>query len=305
MVSPAAIGVLAMIAVIAAIGCGGEDKAESTERLVAFVTVAPHEYLVERIGGSLVDGETLVPEGQSPHTYEPTPQQIAQLERADVYFRVGLAVENRIIGRVAEMIGDERVVDTREGLALREIEGHHHEGEEAAEDQGAEHGSADPHIWLDPVLAKIQAKTMAGALARLHPEHRETIEANLRLLEHDLDSVDAQIRTLLEPLRGRAVYVFHPAYGYFTDRYGLRQVAIESEGKEPSARELAELIDRAAADSVTVVFVQRQFARKTAQAVADAVGANIVILDHLSGDYLNNLLHMARLIAAGLEAGEE
>ena len=297
---------LVMIALVfAAIGCGKQEKPQPTEKLTAFVTIAPQEYVVERIGGDLVEAETLVPAGQSPHTYEPTPQQIAQLEQADVYFRIGLAIENRIMDRVAGMIGTEHVVDTRLGVPLREIEGHHHEGEEATEEHSEGGGAADPHIWLDPVLMKTQAQTVANALMQLHPERRDQLAANLAAFQHDLDSVDAQIHLILDPLQGRAMYVFHPAYGYFADRYGLRQVAIESGGKEPSARELTELIDRARADSVTSVFVQRQFARKTAQAVADAIGANVVVLDHLSDDYLNNLLHMARLIASGLTQGEE
>jgi len=281
---------------LAPAGCGSGAKAPGGT-IQAFVTVAPQAYFVERVGGDCVAVDVLVPPGQSPHTYEPTPRQMARLEAADVYFRAGMPIENRWFGGLAEMVGADRLITPRAGVALRSIEGHSHE--EGDEEEAAHGKTPDPHIWLDPVAAKTQARTIAEALGRLDPGRREDYGARLAAFEHDLDSVHALIGEILAPCAGRAVYVFHPSYGYFLDRYGLRQTAIEREGKEPAARDLADLIDAARADSVRALFVQPQFARKTAAAVAHAVGAELVTIDPLARDYLPNLVDMARRIAAG------
>lgn len=279
-------------------GCGSGEK-EVSENIRVFVSVAPQAFFVKRIGGEQIDVGILVPPGQSMHSYEPTPQQMAQLERADVFFRIGVPFEVRLMQRVGDIIGHGHIIDTREGVRMRAIEKHGHDEPDAEKPPGHE-AAADPHIWLDPILVKTQARTIAQALIGLDPSRETFYNARLQEFERELDSVDAVIRNTLAPFAGRAVYVFHPSYGYFTDRYGLRQVAIESEGKEPSARELGELIDQATADSVTAVFVQRQFAQKTAMAIAEAVGAKVISIDPLAEDYLDNLVEMANAMAEGL-----
>ena len=276
-------------------GCTG-SKAPREEGTQIVVSIEPQAYIVKRVGGPTVTVNVLVPAGQSPATYEPTPKQMAALEKSDVYFRTGVPFESRFLGRVAKVIGRERIVDMREGIRLRSI-GHHDHGEGGEPHDGEQ---PDPHVWLDPQLVKTQAATVAGVLQGLTPGHSDEIAANLRAFQHDLDSVDAVIAGLLEPYRGRSIYVFHPSYGYFTDRYGLTQVAVEFEGKEPSGRHLAELVERARGDGVRAVFVQRQFSQKTAETIAAAIGAEVVSLDPLSGDYLNNLTVMAERIAAAL-----
>lgn len=284
------------------IACSGSEQLPEG-KIRAFVTVAPQAYFVERIGGEQVAVDVLVPPGQSPHTYEPTPRQMTRLEEADVYFRVGVPIENRWINRLAEAVGHERIIDTREGIRLRAIEGHSHDHEDE-DGEGVGHDEApDPHIWLDPVLAKTQARTITEALVGLDPENRRLYEARLDELQHDLDSVHALIQEILAPVRGRTAYVFHPSYGYFLDRYGLQQAAIEQEGKEPAARKMTELIDAARRENVGTLFVQPQFSQKTAATVAQAIGAEVVVIDPLAEDYLNNLVAIARNIASGLLAG--
>ena len=188
-----------------------------------------------------------------------------------------------------------KIIDTQAGIELREIEEGNHEGEDHDE-----HG-LDPHTWLSPLLAKRQAQIIRDALIEADPGGREEYEAGYRNLAAELGSLHEEIAAALAPFRGEEIFVYHPAYGHFTDEYGLRQVAVETGGSEPSAQQLARLIERARERQVRIIFVQPQFSRTGAEAVAEAIGGVVVPLDPLAEDYVENLREMARKIAEALE----
>ncbi|UCE24416.1 MAG: zinc ABC transporter substrate-binding protein [Candidatus Zixiibacteriota bacterium] len=263
----------------------------------AFVSIAPHSFFVQEIGGAMVEVEILVPPGQSPATFEPSPQQLARLAVADVLFTTGVAFEKRLIGKIAGGFDNLTIVPTHAGIELRPIERH----SDADHDHG---GTEDPHVWLDPKLASRQAMAIADALKKLDPSSAEIFENNLDRVLKQIDSVDAIIEQMLAPVRGRTIYVFHPAYGYFADAYGLKQVAIETGGKQPSARQLAAITEQANADSVNVVFIQPQFSARQAEAIGQSIGARVVTLDPLSANYSNNLVDMASKIADALASSQ-
>jgi zinc transport system substrate-binding protein len=151
----------------------------------------------------------------------------------------------------------------------------------------------------------VQARTIAETLARCDPDHRELYERNLDVLVDQLAAADQRIEQLLAPFRGRTFYVFHPSLGYFGDRYGLRQEAIEVEGKEPSLRQVGRFIEKARQDAVKVIFVQAQFSRTSAEKIAEAVGATVVSVDPLARDYLANLEALATAFAQALGGSGE
>jgi len=268
---------------------GGQKSREQGEP-IAFVSIAPQRYLVQSIAGSRVRVEVLVQPGQDPHTFEPTPKQMSRLSRAELYFRIGVAFERSLIPRIRSSNPQLKIVDTQAGIKLREIEGGDH----------AEQG-LDPHTWLSPLLAKRQAQTIRNALIQIDPGGREEYEAGYRDLSAELEGLHEEIAAALAPYLGQEIFVYHPAYGYFTDEYGLRQVAVETGGSEPSARQLARLIERARERKIRIIFVQPQFSRTGAEAVAEAIGGVVVPLDPLAEDYVENLGEMARKIAEALE----
>lgn len=270
--------------------------------LNVFVSIPPQKYFVERIGGELVDVSVMVAPGQSPETYSPTPQQMARLSKADIYFGIGIPFERRLLEKLVSLTDSLPIIDTRRGIPLRPMEGHD-DGEE--KDSGNTHGESDPHIWLDPQLVKIQARTMADELSRLLPDRRDQFLKNYERLAADLDEIDSLIAARLAIVRGRTLMVFHPAFGYFTDRYGLIQEPIQSAGKEPGAARLADLVTKAHRKGIRAIVVQKQFASKTAEAVAREIGAEIVILDPLAYDYLNNLRAMTEEIRVILSEQEK
>ncbi|MCF8061494.1 MAG: zinc ABC transporter substrate-binding protein [Deltaproteobacteria bacterium] len=273
--------VLILGGLLSAVPCGAAS-------VRAFVSILPQAYFVERIGGDHVQVDVLVGPGQSPATYEPTPREIAALEKADVYFRIGTPFENAFVEKIARILPGLRIVDTRRGVKLRFFRG---EGERQV---------PDPHIWLDPMRVKTQARTICDALSDLAPGLSGAFEDNLRAFHRDLDALDERLRNVLAPLRSRKILVFHPAFGYFCDAYGLEQIAVETEGKAPGPKRLADLIDMAREEEIRIIFVQPQYSKKSAGTIAEAISGTVIPLDPLARDYLDNLRRMAEAVREGL-----
>jgi zinc transport system substrate-binding protein len=271
----------------------------------AFVTIAPQAFFVERIGGDRVQVEVLVGPGQCAETFEATPKQLARMAGARLYFSVGMPMEETLVPRLLGNFPGLVVVDTQEGIARRNLDGDWVPGAADADDHAAgehthSHTGADPHSWLDPALAKVIAQNIARGLVRVDPADSAIFRANLRSLEADLDRVDAEVRALLAPAKGREMLVYHPYYGYFARAYGLRQAAIEVGGFRPGSKSLAGIIDRARENDIHAIFVQEGVALSAAQTVASEIGGRVIVLDPLSRDYLVNLREMARRVRAGL-----
>ena len=280
------------LSLAALVSCGGSHERTPGGKLRVFVSIEPQAFFVQKVGDGLVEVEVLVRPGQSPATYAPTPQQVVRLSQADVYFRIGVPFEGALLSKLAGTAERLRIVDTRRGIELRRL-------------GGDPNGPLDPHVWMSPRLVKVQARTICDELCRLDPAHADQFRENLAAFLTALDALDARIAKALAPLRGEAVLVFHPAYGYFTDAYGLRQVAMEAGGKAPGAKRLVELIEWAKKERVKVVFVQPQFSERTARAVAEAIGAVVIPLDPLARDYLANMERIARAVERALGRRKE
>jgi zinc transport system substrate-binding protein len=255
-----------------------------TDNIKVFVSIIPQVYFVERIGGEHVDVEVLVGPGQSPATYDPTPKQMSKLGKSNLYFRIGVPFERVLIPKISSAFKDLHIVDTSSGVKLRYFS------------QSKASQVPDPHIWLDPKRVKVQAETIRAELSRIDPHHVEVFQRNCEVFHEDLDRIDSKIAHVLKPLQGSRIYVFHPAFGYFAQSYGLEQVAVEVEGKEPSARQLSNLINQARAENVKIIFVQPQYSKRNAQAIAQAIGGAVVPIDPLPRDYLRELEAMASVI---------
>jgi zinc transport system substrate-binding protein len=275
------------------------EPAPASGPLRVFVSIVPQEYFVERVGGPRVVAEALVGPGQSPETYEPSPGQMAGLEKARTFFRIGMPFENTLVSKLARMYPSLRMVDTRAGVPLRSIEGHRH----GDDDHGNHHeGASDPHIWLAPALVKIQAATIRDELKRLDPDHAAEYDANCAAFAADLDRLDQTLAAILAPVRGRTMLVFHPSFGYFADAYGFVQAAVEVDGKEPGPRDLAAFVARAKEVRASAIFVQREFSPPSAEVVARELGGKLVKLTPLARAYEANLERMARAVAEALGA---
>jgi zinc transport system substrate-binding protein len=261
-----------------------------------FVSILPQKYFVERVGGKHVAVSVMVGPGQSPETYEPTPNQLSRLAKARIYFGIGVEFEEVWMKRIAAANPGMRIVDMRRGIPARELE--RSEGTRAP---AAQQGLADPHVWTSPPLVKIMAANIRDALSQLDPAHRAAYGANHEAFAADLDRLDHDIRVLLKNVSTRNFMVFHPAWGYFADTYGLKQIPIEAGGKEPGARTLAHVIEVGKRERIKVIFVQTQFSRRAADTIAHAIDARVVAVDPLAEDYMNNLRRVARQFAEAMQ----
>jgi zinc transport system substrate-binding protein len=278
--------------------------ASAASALPVAVSILPQADLVERIGGERVRVVVAVAPGESPSSYDPTPRQLTEIAGARLYLALGVPMENHLLPRLRAGFPEIEIVDTAAGIAHRTLEEHDH-GDRAHEGHGGhdDDGNAelDPHVWLDPGLMQVLARHAAEALARHDPDHAGDYRSACAAYVAELDSLDRELAALLEPVRGRELFVFHPAFGYLADAYGLRQVAIEQGGLDPSPKHLAAVLDRVRAAGARAIFVQPQFSTGSARSVAREAGVSLVVLDPLARDYAANMRAMARAIREGLE----
>ncbi len=264
-------------------------------RLRVAVSVPPQAYFVRRIGGDRVQVDVMIPPGYSHVDYPLTPRQVAALSRARLYVAVGhpaFEFERVQLAAVLRDLPRMQVVDMSRGMRLLAEAG---EGDR----EGGETGG-DPHVWVAPDTVAVAARNIAAALEGIDPVHAAEYRANLASFEADVAALDREIRQRLAGTQGDRFMVYHPTWGYFAREYGLEQVAIEAEGKEPSAQRLIRLIDRARRERVKVVFVQAGFPRKSAQVIAEAVGGRVLVADPQDPDWLGNLRRVSRELQEAL-----
>jgi zinc transport system substrate-binding protein len=245
------------------------------------VSVPPQAYFVERLANGWVDIEVMIPPGASPHTHDPGISQVRAVGDATLYVMVGhpnFPFEGTWLERLLAQSRDIKIVDCSKGLQQRE---------------------GDPHVWLSPKTVRSFVPRIAAALAEILPAHREEIEEREQAFLGEIDRLDADIRSSLAGA-GKRFYVFHPAWGYFARDYGLEQVPIEIDNKEPDPHQVAELIQRAREDHAGVIFVQPQFSKRSAELIAEEVGARVVAIDPLARDWEANLRQAATALGEGL-----
>ena len=282
-------------------------------QLRVFTSVLPIKTFVEKVGGEHVDVRSMVRPGFNPHTYDPTPQQISALASAALYVQTGVPFEKAWMKRINSANADMQVLDARDGLALRSMEAHVHNEHDDHKDH-EKHGhhdkyghqddhanEEDPHVWTNPVLAGKMIGRIRDKLIELAPLHAAEFSRNHDDFLAELKALDHELHELLEPLPNRKFMVFHPAWGYFADRYHLVQVPIEEEGKEPGARRIATLIEQAKHDQVQVIFVQPQFDKRQAAQVAKAIDGSVIAVDPLAADYVANLRRVGQEFAQVLK----
>lgn len=263
-------------------GCNQDattTNSEENTKVVAFVSILPQADFVKQIGGEQVEVEVMIPAGANPATYEPTPEQLKRLARANVYFALGhVPFEKAWMERIKAANPDMQVIDTSAGIQL--IDG-------------------NPHIWLSPQFIKVQAGFICRGLQKIDAGHRDYYEKNNNSFIAKINKLDQNICQTLQSKRGMYFLAYHPSWEYFARDYGLKQLAIEKNGQEPSAGEMADIIKEAAAKEVKVVVISPQFDTKNARAVANEIGAEILVLNPLFADY-NYLLETAEKLAQSI-----
>jgi zinc transport system substrate-binding protein len=274
--------VLVLAITLAVLAISRIPKTEAVEKVGVVVTILPQAEFVESVGGEEVTVTVMVPPGQGPHTYAPTINQLADLKQAAIYAKVGSGVEFELahMNSIAEANSDMLVVDCAEGVELMQN---------------------DPHIWLSPRNAKIMVQNICDGLIQVDPQNSEYYIQNKNDYLTKLDELDADMNSSLAGITNRQFIVFHPAWGYFATAYNLTQLAIEIEGKTPSSKDVANLIQEAKAYNIKVVFASPQFDVKSAQTIAEAIGGRVAFINPLARDYTNNMHLVLGELVQGME----
>lgn len=258
------------------LSCGHKNTV-SEEKDIITVSIAPFSYFVTSIAGDDFEVNVMVPPGANPHIYEPAPGQIDRLIRSVAYISNDyLGFEITWLERFYSMNSEMLRVSMSRGIELIEPE-HHHEGDHVE--------GADPHYWVSPANALIMAATVRDLLISLAPENSSRYEKNFKELTVKISELGIKARELFSQARGRAFMIYHPNLAYLARDYGLVELAVETEGKEPNPAQFRSLIDRMGNEGIKFILVQKEFDIKNAKAIADETDAEIVIIDPLSADW--------------------
>lgn len=259
------------------------------------VSILPEKYFVTQIAGDKVDVIVMVGAASSPETYEPIPKQLAALERARLYFLIGMPFEKKWQHLFAEINPSMKVVSLAEQNNLRKFASIKMLQGTISVDNNGNTEEWDPHFWLDPKLAKIAAVRIKNALVAIDPLNSQIYERNFQILTANLDQLDLAIRNKFSSIKNRYFMVMHPSWGYFADAYGLTQIPIEFHGNQPGAKTMSALVELAKQRHIKIIFVQPQFNTRNVITFANTIGAKLVAVDPLAEDYIANLDQVASL----------
>jgi zinc transport system substrate-binding protein len=267
----------------------GKTQAANSQLTVG-VSILPQTSLVKAVGGNLVKVVTMVPPGNSPGNYAPTPQEMQALSRAKIYFTIGVPTEQaNILPKTTELNKTMKIINLPSIV------------EKTYAPRYFSPGQRDPHLWLSPKRAKIMVTVIEKELSAIDPRHQKTYHQNAQSFLKKLDQTDQHIKQTLSGLKHKTFIIFHPAFGYFADDYGLKMVALEENGKESSAKNFQELVELAKREQIKTVFYQKEFDNKQAQALAAEIGGKVEELAPLAPDYIENLNKTAKLLTNSLK----
>lgn len=267
-------------------GCGTQpaDTAAGDGRLRVLTSFYPMYDFACKIGGDCIDVTNMVPSGTEPHDWEPSTNDLKNLEKADVFIYNGADMEPWADDLLVSRSDTLHVAEASENVELRTTDGEHEHAHEH-EDADHHHGDFDPHVWLDPENAKIEMEAIRDALCAADPENSTVFQSNYEKYAAELDALDAEFREKLAPLPNRTIVVAHEAFGYLCDAYGLTQVGIEglSPDSEPDPGRMAEVIDFVREHSISTIFFEELVSPKVAEAIASETGAQAKMLSPLEG----------------------
>lgn len=268
----------ALLLTIAMTGC---NRRQNRQERIITVTIEPLRFFTEQIAKEKFRVQTMVTAGNSPETYEPTAKQMIDVSESTLYIKVGnLGFENSWLQRISENAKSMKIVDTSKGIS------------KLASDKGYD----DPHTWMSTKNAQIIARNIYEALCQTSAEDSAYFKANYKTLLQQIDDIDTAIKKDLKGKTGKCFLVYHPILTYFASEYGLRQIALEHEGHEPSANQMKATLYNAKAMDAKTFFTQKEFANNGVETVAKSLGITMSEINPLGHDWPNNMKEISRNI---------
>jgi zinc transport system substrate-binding protein len=264
------------------VGCGPRERKET----VVSVSILPVKYFIDRLTDNALEVNVMVPQGSSHGTYSPTARQMQRLSDSGIYFRIGyLGYEQAFIRRLNELNPEMKEVNLSNHVELIR-------GKPVVHGDHVHEGGVDPHIWMSPAVMMNLLPVIKAALVEVYPELQEVVEANYPALFADVERAHLEMLELTQTIMQKRFLIFHPALTYLARDYGMDQVSIEHEGKEPSPGQLSQLITEARAESIPVIFIQEEYDQRNAELVAAETGAKIIQINPLAYDWLKEMVEL-------------
>lgn len=250
----------------------------SNDKPIVTVTIQPQKYFAEKIAGDKFDINCIVPNGSSPESYDPSPSHLVYVGKSKAYFKIGyIGFEMAWLDKLMQNNPSMKLFDNSKGVHLLS-------SEHVCTDERVHlhNDNIDPHIWSSPKQAAIIAKNMYEAFVELDPKHKEYFTENYNELLSRINEVDSIMTAKLSTVQGKSFAIYHPSLSYLANDYGLKQISIELNGKEPSPFHLKSILDIARKDSVKILFIQKEFDIKNAQLFASEAGCKVVEINPLN-----------------------
>ncbi len=299
-------------------------SAAFADKLPVVASILPLGDFCNQIGGDRVEVQVLVPPGASPHTFEPPPSLVAKATQARVFVYIGAGMEPWAQRLLSSRHATQLVVEATHGISLiQDAEEHDHVGETQeghlqgghAQDKSARigpgerathhHGKGNPHVWLDPILAQEISRAICRAFIQVDPGNERFYLGNLSRFLGQLQGLHEDIENSVSGFRIREYVCFHPAYAYFSRRYGLREVGViePSPGREPAPRHIQRIVKAIRDYKIEVIFAEPQLSPRVAEVIAKEAGAKVLLLDPLGGrpPYGSDYVKMMRYNLSVLE----
>ncbi len=267
---------------LALVGCTNRNKNIHSQVPTVTVTIEPFRYFVNQIAGNKVNVNVMVPAGSNPETYEPTARQMVELSKSILYFKVGrIGFEETWMKKLIQNAPDMKVIDTSVGIRPAKTEG----------------GIIDPHTWMSISSVRIITKNIYETLCKQQPKDSNEFKSNYALFIKRLNSLEKQIALLMTKSNHshvKSFIIYHPALTYFARDYGITQLPIEEEGREPSIAQIQALIDKAKREVITTVFIQKEFANRNTQTFLNATHTHPIEINPLRYDWDTEMIHIAK-----------
>lgn len=271
-------------------GCGGEKK---KDKETIFVSIQPQKFFLDNLVKDNFSIKTIIPEGSNPEIYDPTPSQMLEVGKCNLYFKIGFfGFENSWLQNLQKNNPNLYIVNSSESIEPIEIDhvcsdhdhNHTHQGE-------------DPHVWSSPATAKVMVQNMYKVIIEKDSLNKDFYDDNYNALMQIFNNTDSIIKAYLQNAPSKSFIIYHPSLSYYANEYGLNQLSIEQDGKQPTPSNLKTLIDLAKQENVKVVFIQEEFDKKNAETVAKEIGAKIVPLNLLAYDWDKEMIKIAKSLA--------
>lgn len=282
--------ILALI-ILSFISASCSNKSRNNESTI-IVTIEPLRYFTEAIAGDKFKIVSMVPEGNNPETYDPTPQQMVELSKSKAYFRIGhIGFEQSWIKKLRENTKGINFYDTSTGINLIHQQCSHNHGK----DNAIHNHGVEPHVWNSTDNARIIANNIYNALSELDNENSEYYRRRLDSLSVIINNTEEKIKSII-PESDKTFLIYHPALTYFARDYGLEQISIEEGGKEPSPAHLQSLIKKCKEKNVKVIFVQQEFDKRNAEIIAHELGLEVVPINPLNYNWTKEMINTAKAL---------